>query len=1017
MTTRDVINSYLPSSGAGAITAAVMRNLLSMIVQFDSVTLLQQATLDSGISFVVTLGIGDKQGFSFWKPATTQGPMFNNIQSADGKYWERVTGQLPVLNVGQYGIHGDGVTWNQVDDGSSGPWWDFSATITRRNRGGSFPATIDSGGTTVIHWPKHDMRRNDCFCFIPGGMTLPTGLTLLKPYFVLDLGQGTPGQYFTRDSFAFSADNAWQVGGLLPSPPNVPVSTTGGASGIFGPVTFSGSDVQWSGHNIIANTPVCFTSDAALPQILIPPNQPCKLQLFYALSTGLVAGTSFKISSTPGGSPITFTDGGSGNATGYSNPVFITPLNREWVKSVIPPGYYRMPHESAAQSGSGSQRKMVMESYGAIFDSTGVGNTDGSSVIMQNPKAWGFINSVQNGATTLQLKDPTRYNRFYVGQWIFIGGLDLQNHYQAPPTSQGPDSWPINLQVFQYVKITSVNSSGAIGISEPTAYTYSAKWPLIYPGMSDDSIPGSGPACIYGMGPGWDCDIVSFGMRSLEPWGPQSSNGRTMHIFDVRMEGQGVQPGSSRRTVFERGQVCGYNTGIEVDKLSEHDEYTHIEGDKISLNIASACNNILSIQGSKFYTVGGTVKRTIVKDSKLGTMVFGPTFGMSDNCLLFGNEIRYIDTVNRFDDAGMVNPIVNMIERFTYNNGTFSIPFTAMGPINQWCVPGNKCFVTDMAGAFQNMGMPFVIGNVYNDGSGNFCFETTLSSKPVGNTTKATVTFSGTNVQWANHNLPVNTPVFFLTTGTLPSGFNQSFPLYVLSAGLTTGTFQVATSKGGSPVTFTGGSGTHTGVSNALKFRPHPTSRLTALANTGGRGISDMCGSLIEEPLFSRGRRQIFGWSDGNTGQYTDGIQLWGNVDTFLINVIRPATYVGSSGLRLNMSANAFDSLLIQNNFTATIDLTQPGLRTITRTTTSTPIGADSLPFPGFANWLSDYIGIWQIGASGGGQGGPLNATPIVDVFLKTDQGITKLNCWQWLGTVDDHSKIIADGACYGYAS
>jgi hypothetical protein len=1010
MTVRDVINSSLPTTGTGAISAATMRTLLSMIIPFDSIAQLQAATLDPGMSFVVTLGIGDKEGFCFWKPATTQGPMFNNVQSADGKYWERVTGQLPVLNVGDYGVHGDGVTWNQVIDGTSGPWWDWASSISRQVRSGSYPVTIDSGGTTVVHWPNHDMRRNDCFCFIPGGMPAPSGITLLQPYYVLDYTQGTPGQHFTKDTFSFSADNAWQVGGVLPSPPNVPVSTSGGASGIYGPVTFSGSDVQWSGHNITANTPVCFVSDQALPQNLISPTQPCKLTLFYASATGLVPGTSFKISTTPGGSVITFSDGGQGNHTGFSNPLFVTPLNREWVKTVIPPGYYRFPHEIAYVPGSGSQRKMLIEAYGAVFDQLSCGNTDAAAF-----GQWALINSVQHGSTVLQLKDPTRYNLFYVGQWIRVAGIDTQNFYVANPVDPSVvnASNPPNFGVCQYVKIIAINSSGAVTISEPTYCSFSAKWPMIFPGTNDggNQYAPIGPAGIYALGAGWDQEQIFRGFRALEPWGPSIATGRFVKFEDCALDGQGLQPSTSKRVIFERCRVCGDNTGIEVDKNIEYLEYKHCEGTNISLNLASAATNVLSVQGCKFAGMYGTVKRNVFKESKIQNMVFGPTFGVTESCLLLGNEINKVDIVTRFDDANGPTAIYNMIERFTWDNGTFRIPLTSMANINQWAIPGHKMFVTDMAGVHANMGAPFMVGNIFTDGSNNFCFETTLTSKPVGNSTKSTVTFSGNFVLWSGHSLSVDTPVHFTTTGTFP--VDQSTTFYVLSAGMTTGQFQVATSKGGSPVNLSAATGTVTAVSNALKFRPHPMPRLTAFGNTGGRMIADLNGS-IEDPLFSRGRREFFGWQESIAG-YVDAMILWGNVDTFLINVLRPAIYTGSSSLRFSITSNAFDSNLIQNNFTATIDLTQAGLRTITRTGPSGGVGADS--FSGFANWLSDVVSFSMTGATGGGQGGPLSQTPIVDVFLKTDQGITKFNCWQWLGTTDDHSKIIADGSSYGYAS
>jgi hypothetical protein len=56
MTTRDVINTMLPSSGTGQITAAVMRKLLGELVFYDTISDIKGAHIDTGISIVSALG-------------------------------------------------------------------------------------------------------------------------------------------------------------------------------------------------------------------------------------------------------------------------------------------------------------------------------------------------------------------------------------------------------------------------------------------------------------------------------------------------------------------------------------------------------------------------------------------------------------------------------------------------------------------------------------------------------------------------------------------------------------------------------------------------------------------------------------------------------------------------------------------------------------------------------------------------------------------------------------------------
>jgi hypothetical protein len=94
----------------------------------------------------------------------------------------------------------------------------------------------------------------------------------------------------------------------------------------------------------------------------------------------------------------------------------------------------------------------------------------------------------------------------------------------------------------------------------------------------------------------------------------------------------------------------------------------------------------------------------------------------------------------------------------------------------------------------------------------------------------ATVTFSGTTVSWSGSSFAADSPVAFQTTGTLP-GININQVYYVLAASLGANSFQIATTAGGSPITFSGGSGTHTGFGDwARNIQLCQTKYLTQLA-------------------------------------------------------------------------------------------------------------------------------------------------------------------------------------------
>jgi hypothetical protein len=80
------------------------------------------------------------------------------------------------------------------------------------------------------------------------------------------------------------------------------------------------------------------------------------------------------------------------------------------------------------------------------------------------------------------------------------------------------------------------------------------------------------------------------------------------------------------------------------------------------------------------------------------------------------------------------------------------------------------------------------------------------------NATVTTPVASPGIVNWTGHGQTVNNSVSFTTTGALPTGLLPGVAYYVLAAGLTADSFQVAATPGGTAINFTGAtSGTHTG--------------------------------------------------------------------------------------------------------------------------------------------------------------------------------------------------------------
>jgi len=82
------------------------------------------------------------------------------------------------------------------------------------------------------------------------------------------------------------------------------------------------------------------------------------------------------------------------------------------------------------------------------------------------------------------------------------------------------------------------------------------------------------------------------------------------------------------------------------------------------------------------------------------------------------------------------------------------------------------------------------------------------------------ITFSGTSVNWNAHGLVADDPVMFNSSGGLPSPLQIGKTYYVVGTPATN-TFSVSATKGGAAITFTGGSGTHSGFAPVEVATPY----------------------------------------------------------------------------------------------------------------------------------------------------------------------------------------------------
>ena len=232
-------------------------------------------------------------------------------------------------------------------------------------------------------------------------------------------------------------------------------------------------------------------------------------------------------------------------------------------------------------------------------------------------------------------------------------------------------------------------------------------------------------------------------------------------------------------------------------------------------------SNTLYLSGSGVVAGATTITLTSLSD------IYGNILSMAD----FGAK-GYItlepDTTN--EEAATFTGVS------TNANGTFTLtgvstalaksPYTETSGLVRSHAGGTKVVITDNAPFWAS----FANKNNNETILGTWTFQNApvaLSATPASPTTLGNVKLSSTAltalgtptitiaspavITLASHGLIVGDSVQFATTGTLPTGLVPSTNYYVIAAGLTTNTFEVSTTSGGSAVNTTGSqSGTHT---------------------------------------------------------------------------------------------------------------------------------------------------------------------------------------------------------------
>lgn len=159
-------------------------------------------------------------------------------------------------------------------------------------------------------------------------------------------------------------------------------------------------------------------------------------------------------------------------------------------------------------------------------------------------------------------------------------------------------------------------------------------------------------------------------------------------------------------------------------------------------------------------------------------------------------------------------------------------------------------------------------------------------------TTTSTVTITSANpgvVSWVAHGLSAGTPVYFTTTGALPTAITQFKTYYVATTGLTSDAFEICAVPGGTAIDTTAGtqSGVQTAVANGGSVPIFTTTNGGSLVTVQ----EDNHGVVVGENVAFLVSTAVGGTTVG--GSYV--VQAVDDVDNFKIGVTQLATSAASA--------------------------------------------------------------------------------------------------------------------------
>jgi hypothetical protein len=524
------------------------------------------------------------------------------------------------------------------------------------------------------------------------------------------------------------------------------------------------------------------------------------------------------------GTPVNIT-------TSYVAPISVVPITQEWVQLVFPPGAYN------ANNGGGSstvlvngQMRLLVSGYGAEVQGLLGANAVMGHAWSGDSNAWAQLQTASSGPaqgtggnSILQMLNLTNAQWFRPNHWVSVMGLDCE-----AGSNFAPDNF-----FNQFEKIKDYDpATGRIflGNNSRLRDTYRSSWPTYYSttagrfggagfsynrGTAGPWEPTGGGATVFLMPAKWDCQVVYEGFHQTDPPEGQAVWAvRDIYMRDMTSDNQAISAAQCKTMIMEN---CTWGSGVpdgqhllQIDKLAEYTEFRNCTMDDIQAlsagsekTVFESCKIVnLDALGSR----SGTIRNCIISVLKIGAI-----YGICEQVLIEASHVSYLQPAN----VNFGNLYGNFLSFYSFSNGTIKFPWNEGGNIYfgpaSWAVPGARMFFS-VGPNGDNAGSPFIVTDVYVSG-GFLCMDTTLAALPAPTNNKSSiVTISAAApavVNWGSpHGLTAGTLIQFL--GNMPGGlvnFEQPFlganSYFVLAAGLTANTFEVATSPGGTPINTT----------------------------------------------------------------------------------------------------------------------------------------------------------------------------------------------------------------------